>query len=126
MRQAGCPAALVVVLVLCCLALAGSARAEAVGKCVVSIGGKVVDPATHAIVTPRKPTPQETFAAKDLQAHLEKLTGKTVAIVREGALGDKTPLVVGKCAAVLKKLGVRIDFDKLGHEGIVVRTGARR
>ena len=122
MRQAECPAALVAVLVLSCLALAGPARGAAPGRCVILLGGKRVAPASHAIVTPAKPTSQETFAAKDLQAHWEKLTGQTLAVVREGALGDKTPIVVGRCEAVLKKLGVRIDFDGLGHEGIVVRT----
>ena len=99
-----------------------AARRAGLGKCVISIGGKTIHPKTHAIAVPDKPTPQERFAAKDLQAHLERLTGKAPAIVPESKLGARTPIAIGRCPAVLKKLGVRIDFGKLGLEGIVIRT----
>jgi len=99
-----------------------AARRAALGTCVVRIGGKPLDPATHAIVTPDEPTPQEEFAAADLQAHIEKLTGKELPIVADADLATQIPIVVGRCSATLKKLGVRVPFDKLGLEGIVVRT----
>ena len=122
MRNAECGlpavAALAMVLGVCCLANA----AEKTGKCVLSIGGKVVAAKTHAIVLPGKPTPQETFAANDLQAYIEKLTGERLDVAGEGKLGKRTPIVVGKAAETLKKLGVEVDFDSLGLEGIVVRT----
>ncbi|MGB2821166.1 MAG: DUF4838 domain-containing protein, partial [Phycisphaerae bacterium] len=101
---------------------AGSEKTEPPGRCVISVGGRAIDPKTHAIVTPDEPTAQESFAARDLQAHLEKLTGKAPSVVREGELGGKTPVIVGRCTALLTKLGVRIDFEKLGLEGIVVKT----
>lgn len=96
--------------------------AEAPGKCVIEIGGKALDPKTHAIVLPDKPTPQEDHAAGDLQAHIEKLTGHALPLVADGKLEKQTPIVVGRCTATLKKLGVKIDFAKLGLEGIVIRT----
>jgi len=99
-----------------------TARPPGTGKCVLTIGGKTVKPATHAIVLPTKPTPQEKLAADDLRVHVRQLTGGDVPIVAEGELGDRVPIVVGRAAAALKKLGVRTDFDKLGLEGIVVRT----
>ena len=120
MRYADYLAALVTVFVFC--GFAAAAAGGGLGKCVISIGGKVIAPETHAIVTPEKPTAQEAFAAEDLQEHLKKLTGKAPAVVTESKLGKKTPIVVGKCTGVLKKLGVRIDFDKLGIEGLVVKT----
>ena len=88
----------------------------------IVIGGKTVDPATHAIVIPDQPTPQETFAAGDLAAHIEKMTGKRLPIVAEGALKKETPIVVGKCLGTLKRLGVSVDFDKLGLEGIAIEA----
>ena len=122
MRHAGQMAVLAGGLSFCWVLLAGAAHAGAAGKCAISIGGKEIDPATHAIVIPGKPTPQESFAAKDLQAHLEKLTGQAPEIAPEDKLGEKTPIVVGKCTALLKKLGVKIDFAGLGAEGIVIKT----
>jgi len=115
--------ALVSYAILAATAWAAEAQPPAdLGQCVLTIGGKAVDPATHAIVLPDKPTPQEDFAAKDLQAHVEKLTGKKLAIVADADLKDQTPLAVGKCEATLKKLGVQVDFDGLGIEGIAIET----
>ena len=100
----------------------GAAKGDKPGRCVISIGPKRVDAETHAIVLPEKPTPQERYAARDLRAHLEKLTGGAPAIVAESKLGKQTPIVVGKATKALKKLGVEVDFAKLGLEGIVLRT----
>ncbi len=100
---------------------AGAQNVPAAGKCVVKIGGKVVAPETHAIVVPDKATQQEQFAAKDLQAHLELLTGKALPVVADSDAGDRIPLIVGK-SALLKKLGVAVDFASLGLEGIHIKT----
>ncbi|NQT51492.1 DUF4838 domain-containing protein, partial [bacterium] len=97
-------------------------RRAALGKCVIKVGGKTLAPSTHAIVTPDKPTPQETFAAADLQAHLELLTGQEFPLVKEGKAGDAIPLVVGRATATLARLKVQVDFEGLGHEGIEIRT----
>ena len=92
------------------------------GPLALVIGGKAVAVATHAIVTPDAPTPQEKFAAGDLAAILEQMTGQRLAVAGESSLGDRTPIVVGKCAATLKRLGVSVDFDALGQEGIAIET----
>ena len=97
-------------------------RRNQLGRCVISIGGKALDPKTHAVVMPDEPTPQEEFAANDLQAHIETLTGKEIPLIADGELARQTPIVVGKCAGALKTLGVKVDFGGLGLEGIVVRT----
>ncbi|MBL7140191.1 MAG: DUF4838 domain-containing protein [Planctomycetes bacterium] len=102
--------------------LASALWAAEPGACVVVIGGKVVAPETHAIVIPAEPTPQEQFAAADLANHLEQMTGKRLPVVAEKDLGAKTPLAVGRCAAVHQALGVAVDFDVLGLEGIAIET----
>jgi len=95
---------------------------EGAGPRTLVIGGKTVDPATYAIVVPDQPTPQEMFAATDLAAHIEKMTGQRLPIVAEDEAAAKTPIVVGNCRAALKRLGVSIDFEKLGPEGIAIET----
>jgi len=109
------------------LAAAGAWAAEAkppadLGRCVITVGGAAIDPATHAIVIPDKPTPQEQRAAEDLAVHLERLTGKRTPVVAEGRLEKQTPIVVGRCTATLEKLLVKVDFDALGLEGIAIET----
>ena len=96
--------------------------AEAAGKCTVVIGGRTVSAATHVIVVPARPTPQESHAAKDLRAHIEKLTAQALAVVPDGRTGARVPLVVGRCTAALAALDVKVDFASLGIEGIVIRT----
>ncbi|MFW6108374.1 MAG: hypothetical protein ACOC8D_01035, partial [bacterium] len=97
-------------------------RRKQLGQCVIAVGGKTLDPKTHAIVVPDEPTPQEDFAAVDLQGLLEQLTGGALPIVADGEMGDQTPIVVGRCTATLKKLDVEVDFPGLGLEGIVIRS----
>jgi len=96
--------------------------AEAPGQCVIRVGGKALAPETHAIVIPAKPTPQEEHAAKDLADHIERLTGRRLAVVPEQELGERTPIAVGKCLEVHQRLGVKIDLEALGAEGIRLLT----
>ncbi len=113
-------------LAICCLAassLSAGTEARKPGSCALSIGGKAVTAATHAIAAPDKPTPQEAFAAADLAEHIWLLTGQRLAVVRESNLpGAKIPLVVGRCEALLKKLKVDANLGDLGEEGIVIRS----
>jgi hypothetical protein len=102
-------------------AAAAQRRAE-LGSCVIRIGGAPIAPATHAIILPDQPTPQEKFAAQDLNAHLERLTGSDLPVVRDSKLAAQIPLVVGKCPKTLEKLGVQVDFEALGAEGIFLQT----
>jgi len=85
------------------------------------IGGKTVDPDTHAVVLPELQTPQELAAAMGLVDAIQKMTGKRLAIVAEGD-SKKTPILVGKCVQSIKDLGADIDFAKLGDEGIAIET----
>jgi len=112
----------VILVALLGLVASDALAADAPGRCVITIGGKALDPATHAIVVPDQPTPQEDFAAKDLRAHLEQLTGKSLPVVADAAVKDQVPLVVGRCEATLGKLGVQVAFDALGLEGIAIQT----
>jgi len=115
---------LAVILAVPALALGAEAPAARPapepGQCVIKIGGKALEAATHAIVIPDKATPQETLAASDLAATLEQMTGRRLPVVAEGALKDQTPIVVGRCDATLARLGVAVDFEKLGLEGIAI------
>ncbi|MFP4056620.1 MAG: DUF4838 domain-containing protein [Candidatus Brocadiia bacterium] len=97
-------------------------RRQGLGRCVIRVGGRPIAPATHAIVVPEEPTPQETFAAQDLNVHIEKLTGSALPLLPEGQLGDRVPIAVGRCSATLEKLGVDADFEGLGQEGIHIET----
>jgi hypothetical protein len=98
-----------------------SAGAAEAGRCIVIIGGEQVTAETHAIAIPVKPTPQERHAAQDLQVHLLGITGQQIPVLVETRVGSRTPLVVGRCA-LLDKLGVKVGFDSLGLEGIVIKT----
>ena len=96
-------------------------RRASLGHCTIKIGGKPIRPETHAVVTPDEPTAQEHHAAKDLQSHLELVTGQVIPLVAESALGKRVPIVVGKCK-LLKKLRLAVDTDALGVEGIFIGT----
>ncbi|NOY82348.1 MAG: DUF4838 domain-containing protein [Kiritimatiellaeota bacterium] len=103
-------------------AMTKNARRRAdLGRCQVLIGGRLVAPDSHAIVIPDKPTPQEQHAASDLQKHLESIMGAAPPIVSDSRCGERIPLVVGR-SALLKKLGVSVDWKALGQEGILIRT----
>jgi len=86
---------------------------------VVRIGGKPLAAETHAIVVPNTPTPQETYAAKDLRAHLELITGAALPIWYEHDAANAIPLYVGKCD---KTVAAGVDFASLGLEGLVIKT----
>ena len=123
------PSGLVIVLAVAALWLAGCVPAvrgpavviEGAGPREIIIGGKTIDPATHAVVLPELQTPQELAAAMGLVEAIQKMTGKRLPIVAEGD-SKKTPILVGKCVQTIKDLGVDVDFDKLGIEGLAIET----
>jgi len=92
-------------------------RLGELGKCVVSLGGRVLDPRTAAIILPDNPTPQEKYAARDLRYHLELITGKAFPIVSEAE--GRAGLFVGKTR---KAVEAGINFDTLGLEGIHLQS----
>jgi len=91
------------------------------GSCTIRIGGKALDPATHAIVIPDEPTPQEGYAAKDLRYHLELVTGKSLDVLPEAQTGKRIPIIVGKCA-LLEGYAFPVVPVDLSLEGIYIGT----
>ncbi|MBI5835549.1 MAG: DUF4838 domain-containing protein [Armatimonadetes bacterium] len=91
------------------------------GKATVVLGGKAITPETHVIVTPEKPTPSEQTAARDLQMHLERITGRLIGIVAGEPKAGLACLVVGN-HPLIKQWGVSIDRAKLGIEGIRIKS----
>lgn len=91
------------------------------GRCVIRVGGQAWDPKTHAIVTPNEPTAQEEHAARDLQGHLELLTGELFPIVKDDEAGNRTPIVIGR-SSLIGKLGVRSGLDSLGPDGLLIKN----
>ena len=100
-------------------------RAAALGHCEVRLGGKVLSPATHAIVLPDKPTPQEQYAARDLNYHLELITGRALPIKAESQAGQAIGIYVGRCKAAAK-LSPAVKTDSLGLEGLRIQTAGQR
>lgn len=98
-----------------------ASRKAALGHATVSIDGKPVTAATHAIVIPDEATVTEYRAARELKYHLELITGECLPLWYERDVGERTPLVVGKCD-LIGKLGTTVDFEGLGLEGIHIKT----
>jgi len=96
-------------------------REAALGHCRIVLNGTPVSATTHAVVLPDDPTPQETHAARELRHHLELLTGEVFPIRHDSEGGDATPIVVGH-SALLEQLGVPVDYNALGLEGLANRT----
>jgi hypothetical protein len=96
-------------------------RASALGHCEVRLGGKTLSAATHAILIPDKPTPQEKYAARDLNYQLELITGHALPTRAESQAGQALGLYVGRCRA-LAKLVPGVRPDALGIEGLHIET----
>jgi hypothetical protein len=94
---------------------------ESLGNCTIEIGGKALSPESHAIVIPDEPTPQEEHAARDLRHHLELVAGQAIPLIAESEVGDRTPLIVGKCA-LLEGYAFDVVPTELGLEGIYIAT----
>lgn len=86
------------------------------GKCSLIIGGKKVTPQTHAIVLPDRASEVERYAARELQHHLELVTGAVLPILRESGLGKAIGLFVGRCRTHAD------PKERLKPEGLRIRT----
>jgi hypothetical protein len=96
-------------------------RRASLGSLQLSIGRKSVTAQTYEIVVPAVPTETESHAARELQFHLESMTGELLDIVKASEAGDRIPIIIGR-NELLAKRGQMVDFDALGAEGIVIRT----
>ncbi len=74
------------------------------------------------IVLPAEPTAVEQTAGRELQEHLEKVTGATLPVIREGEGKSRgKQILVGPSKTAIELLG-GLNPDDLGHDGILIRT----
>ena len=80
-------------------------------------------PTSTHIVIPFNPDEAEETAARDLQSHLEKMTGKKNIIVDDMTFSEVSPkgnaIFIGRCKQ-LKKLGVKVK--DLAPEEFIIRS----
>lgn len=91
------------------------------GNAIVEICGRELTPETHAIVVADDAAAAEAHAARELQWHLERITGLRIPVVSPEDIGDGCRIVVGRHSLV-ETLGVKVDYDRLGPEGVRIRT----
>ena len=96
-------------------------RQTSLGSMRLSIAGRSVTARMYQIVTPDQPTRPEAHAARELQFHIEAMTGELLDVVRAADADRRYPIIIGK-SELLQRRGLRIDFDSLGVEGIRVLT----
>lgn len=86
----------------------------------------VKDGATdYVIVVCKDASPSEQFAAKDLAAFLQQMSGAEMKIEAEGATVPEKAVLLGDGPAV-RALGVGVDAAKLGDDGFVLKTVGQR
>lgn len=102
--------------------LGAAAISGVVGEVLLAANGKASCP----IVLGAKASAPEVTAAKELQNYLKQVTGAHFAIRNEGQVsGDDAQILVGPSSR-LKKLATGVNWDSLGHDGIVIRTTANK
>src|ERR1044071_10172273 len=75
----------------------------------------------YTIVLPANPIPSERYAAEELQRYLERISGAKLPILTDtGPLASREILLGDN--AHLRTLKQKIDFNKLGPDGFVLRT----
>ncbi|MEN6546827.1 MAG: DUF4838 domain-containing protein [Armatimonadia bacterium] len=94
------------------------AQASSLGKCQIKLGGQLLRPDTAAIVLADKPTPQESYAARDLRHHLELITGHVFPIVSESAFKGKQGLYIGNT----RRAAATMKVADLGLEGLYLKS----
>jgi hypothetical protein len=75
----------------------------------------------YRIVVPQKAIPSERYAAEELQRYLERISGAKLPIVTDSEPMGSHEILLGDNAH-LRKLGIQVDFAKLGTDGFVLRT----
>ncbi len=76
----------------------------------------------YTIVVPPDAIPSERYAAEELQAYLEKISGARLPISSEPKAGGSRQILIGKHADAKGN----IPWDKLGQDGFVLKTDGRR
>jgi hypothetical protein len=75
----------------------------------------------YRIVIPVEAIASERYAAEELQSYLEKISGAKLPIVTDAEPAQAREIVLGNNAR-LAKLGVKVDWQRLGSDGFTVRT----
>ena len=79
----------------------------------------------YRIVTPAAAIPAERYAAQELQAYLEKITGARLPIVTDAEPAVSREIVLGDNAR-LRQVEPAIDFKGLGQDGFTLRAVGER
>ncbi len=79
----------------------------------------------YRIVLSKDAGPSEQWAAKELAAHIEEMTGAQLPVIVEGANLPAKAILIGDGEAA-RKLGVKIDHKKLGTDGFVIKSVGQR
>jgi uncharacterized protein DUF4838/glycosyl hydrolase family 67 len=79
----------------------------------------------YQIVISAQAIPSERYAAEELQHYLQKITDAKFPIVTDANAVHGREILLGDNAHV-RKLGLDVDFDRLGQEGFILRTARNR
>jgi hypothetical protein len=79
----------------------------------------------YRIVLPANAIPSERYAAEELQNYLEKMSGAKPAIVTDSEKPSGREILLGDNAH-LEKAGIKVDFNRLGTDGFVLRVDGNR
>ena len=77
---------------------------------------------SYTIVISSKASPPEQTAARELQEHLQLVTGAKLPILPEDKVDELAPQILVGASDRLKRVAPDVDVAKLGHDGIVIRT----
>ncbi len=76
----------------------------------------------YVICVPAGATHVEQTAAKELQDHLQKVTGAKLEIRPEAKVGAEAKQIVVGQSERMESLVPQVDVGKLGHDGVVIKT----
>lgn len=79
----------------------------------------------YQIVIATNAPPSVRYAAEELQRYVEKISGAKLPIVTDATRSGSREILVGDNAH-LRKLGLKIDFARLGTDGFTLRTDGNR
>jgi hypothetical protein len=76
---------------------------------------------TYSICVSEAASPSERRGAEELQKFLQEMSGARLPIVTEAEKTEGDLILVGN-SRLIEKLGLTIPFERLGSEGVVLRT----
>ncbi|HLJ16296.1 MAG TPA: DUF4838 domain-containing protein [Bryobacteraceae bacterium] len=79
---------------------------------------------SHTICLSRDASLSEQHGARELQSHLEKISGAPFKIATEDDKPQGPLILIGR-STTLERAGFEIPFDELGNEGFALRTSGQ-